>query len=83
LTLTDGGRRARWLLVRGEALMGDAAKGEDARASLEAAAALFKTAAPRDPRYPDALTDRGAFNDIANGVSSPRPSAHGRRAKLE
>jgi tetratricopeptide (TPR) repeat protein len=54
--------RARWLLLRGEALMGDAAKGDDARASLEAAAALFKTVAPLDPRYPDALTDLGSLS---------------------
>jgi serine/threonine-protein kinase len=54
--------RARWLLLRGEALMGDAAKGDDARASLEAAAALFKVAAPLDPRYPDALTDLGSLS---------------------
>jgi serine/threonine-protein kinase len=54
--------RARWLLTRGEALMGDAAKGDEARASLEAAAALFKTVAPRDPRYPDALTDLGSLS---------------------
>src|SRR5882757_598175 len=54
--------RARWLLMRGEALMGDAAKGDDARASLEAAAALFKNVAPLDPRYPDALTDLGSLS---------------------
>jgi tetratricopeptide (TPR) repeat protein len=54
--------RARWLLLRGEALMDDAAKGDDARASLEAAAALFKTIAPLDPRYPDALTDLGSLS---------------------
>jgi serine/threonine-protein kinase len=54
--------RARWLLMRGEALMVDAAKSDEARASLEAAAALFKTAAPLDPRYPDALTDLGSLS---------------------
>jgi serine/threonine protein kinase len=54
--------RARWLLLRGEALMDDAVKGDDARASLEAAAALFKTVAPLDPRYPDALTDLGGLS---------------------
>ena len=54
--------RARWLVMRGEALMGDAAKGDEARASLEAAAELFKAVAPRDPRYPDALTDLGSLS---------------------
>jgi serine/threonine-protein kinase len=54
--------RARWLLLRGEALMGDAAKSDDARASLEAAAELFKAEAPLDPRYPDALTDLGSLS---------------------
>jgi serine/threonine-protein kinase len=54
--------RARWLLLRGEALMIDAAKGDGARASLEAAAALLKTVAPLDPRYPEALTDLGSLS---------------------
>ncbi len=53
--------RARWLLLRGEALFGDAAKGDDAQASLEAAAALFKNVAPADPRYQDSLADLGAL----------------------
>jgi eukaryotic-like serine/threonine-protein kinase len=53
--------RARWLLMRGEALMDDARKSNDAKASLEAAVALFKTVAPLDSRYPDALTDLGSL----------------------
>jgi eukaryotic-like serine/threonine-protein kinase len=54
--------RARWLLMRGEALMDDATKADAARASLEAAAALFNTVAPLDPRYPDALSDLGSLS---------------------
>jgi serine/threonine protein kinase/tetratricopeptide (TPR) repeat protein len=54
--------RARWLLMHGEALYRDSAKGEDAQSSLEAAAALFKTVAPQDPHYPDALTDLGSLS---------------------
>jgi serine/threonine-protein kinase len=54
--------RARWLLVRGEALYRDPASGEEARTSLEAAAALFKTVAPRDPRFPEVLIDLGALS---------------------
>jgi hypothetical protein len=53
--------RARWLLMRGEALMDDAEKGEEAQKSLEAAAALFKHVAPGDPRYPGALADLGTL----------------------
>jgi serine/threonine-protein kinase len=51
--------RARWHTMRGEALMGDAARRDDAQAALEAAAALFKSVAPKDPRYPGTLTDLG------------------------
>jgi serine/threonine-protein kinase len=54
--------RARWLLMRGEALYRDPAEREAARASLEAAAALFKTVAPRDPSLPDVLIDLGALS---------------------
>jgi serine/threonine protein kinase/tetratricopeptide (TPR) repeat protein len=54
--------RARWLLMRGEALMDDAEKGADAQTSLEAAAALFRTVAPRDPQYPSALADLGSLS---------------------
>jgi serine/threonine-protein kinase len=53
--------RARWLLIRGESLFGDAAKADEAQASLEASAALFKAVAPRDPRYVDALIDLGSL----------------------
>jgi serine/threonine-protein kinase len=53
--------RARWLLIRGESLFGDAAKADDARASLESAAALFNAVAPQDPRYVDALIDLGSL----------------------
>jgi serine/threonine protein kinase len=54
--------RARWLLIRGEALFGDAAKADQAQASLESSAALFKAVAPRDPRYVDALIDLGSLS---------------------
>lgn len=53
--------RARWLLMKGEALFDDPAKGDEAQWSLEAAANLFKSAAPEDPRYPDAYMDLGAL----------------------
>lgn len=53
--------RARWLVMRGEALMGDAAKVDEAQRSLEAAAALFDAVAPRDSRYPDTLSDLGSL----------------------
>jgi serine/threonine-protein kinase len=53
--------RARWWLMRGEALFGDASKADEAEKSLETAAALFKSVAPRDPRYPDALIDLGSL----------------------
>jgi serine/threonine protein kinase len=54
--------RARWLLIRGESLFNDAAKADEARASLEASAALFKAIAPRDPRYVEALLDLGSLS---------------------
>jgi eukaryotic-like serine/threonine-protein kinase len=54
--------RARWLLIRGESLFGDAAKADEARASLEASAALFKAVAPQDPRYVEALIDLGSLS---------------------
>jgi len=53
--------RARWLLIRGESLFGNAAKADQAQASLEASAALFKTIAPHDARYVDALIDLGSL----------------------
>jgi serine/threonine protein kinase len=53
--------RARWLLMRGESLMDDAGRGNEAQKSLEAAAALFKAEAPTDLRYPDVLTDLGTL----------------------
>ena len=49
--------RARWLLMRGESLYHDTKRGEDARTSLEAAAALYKSVAPKDSNYPVALND--------------------------
>jgi serine/threonine-protein kinase len=51
--------RARWMMIRGEVLMRDSAKSDEAHASLEAAAELFKAVAPQDLRYPDALFDLG------------------------
>jgi serine/threonine-protein kinase len=54
--------RARWLLIRGESLFGDAAKADEARTSLEASAVLFKAVAPRDPRYVEALIDLGSLS---------------------
>lgn len=54
--------RARWLQIRGESLFGAAANGDQAKASLESAAALFKAIAPRDPRYVDVLIDLGSLS---------------------
>ena len=54
--------RARWLLIRGESLFGDAAKADEARASLEDSAALFKAVAPRDPRHVEALLGLGSLS---------------------
>ena len=54
--------RARWLLIRGESLFGDAAKADEARASLEDSAALFKAIAPRDPRHVEALLGLGSLS---------------------
>jgi len=54
--------RARWLLIRGESLFGDAARVDEAQASLTAAAALFKAIAPNDPRYVEALMDLGSLS---------------------
>jgi serine/threonine-protein kinase len=54
--------RARWLLIRGESLFGDAAKADEAQASLESSAALFKAVAPRDPRHVEALIDLGSLS---------------------
>jgi len=51
--------RASWLMMRGEALISDPNKNDEARSSLEAAAALFKAVAPLDPRYPELLTNLG------------------------
>ena len=51
--------RARWLLIRGEALMDDPGRRDDAQTALEAAVAIFKNVSPGDPRYPDALSDLG------------------------
>ena len=53
--------RARWLLIRGESLFGDAAEIDRTQQALEASAALFKVTAPRDPRYVQALSDLGAL----------------------
>jgi tetratricopeptide (TPR) repeat protein len=60
--LDESPTRARWLLIRGETLFGDAAKADQAQKSLEASAALFKAVAPRDPRYVDALIDLGSLS---------------------
>jgi eukaryotic-like serine/threonine-protein kinase len=51
--------RAKWLNMRGEALMGDIAKEHEAQASLEAAVALFAHSASHDPRYVASLKDLG------------------------
>jgi serine/threonine protein kinase/tetratricopeptide (TPR) repeat protein len=52
--------RARWHTMLGEVLMGDTTRQKEAQASLQAAAALFKSVAPHDPRYPGTLTDLGS-----------------------
>jgi serine/threonine-protein kinase len=54
--------RARWWLMRGEALFGDASKADEAAASLETAAAVFKDIAPRDPGFAETLIDLGAMS---------------------
>ena len=51
--------RASWYMLRGEALVGDPNKSDEARSSLEVGAALFKSVAPLDLRYPELLTDLG------------------------
>lgn len=51
--------RARWLLIRGEAVLSDATRSDEAKHDLEAAAALFQKVAPHDLRYPDALSELG------------------------
>jgi serine/threonine-protein kinase len=62
--------RARWLLIRGESLFGDAARADEARASLEASVDLFKAFAPRDPRYVEALIDLGSLSIERSQYSS-------------
>ncbi len=54
--------RAHWLLMRGEAMMNYAEKRDDAQSSLEAAAALYKVAAPLDSHYSEALVDLGSLS---------------------
>lgn len=54
--------RARWLMIRGEALAFDAGQNDLARASIRAATRLFETVAPQDPLYAVALTDLGALS---------------------
>jgi tetratricopeptide (TPR) repeat protein/tRNA A-37 threonylcarbamoyl transferase component Bud32 len=76
--LDNSATRARWLLMDGEALMGDAAQRGAAQQSLEAAAALFERAAPRDPRYPDALTDLGSLS--LDGFQYGRSAGYYRQA---
>jgi serine/threonine-protein kinase len=51
--------RARWWLVRGEALMVDANREDEAQSALDAADALFRAVAPHDPLEADALLDLG------------------------
>jgi serine/threonine-protein kinase len=53
--------RARWYMVRGEALANDPAQGEAARSALTQSAALFARVAPDDSLYPDVLIDLGAM----------------------
>jgi serine/threonine protein kinase len=54
--------RARWLLIRGESLFGDARKADEARTSLEASVTLFEATEPLDSRYVDALIDLGSLS---------------------
>jgi tetratricopeptide (TPR) repeat protein len=49
------------LLIRGEALVADAAKGDGARTSIQAAGSLFRAVAPQDPLYVVALSDLGGL----------------------
>ena len=59
--LDESAARARWLMVKGEALATDANKREEADQVLAAAAALFARAAPDHALYPDVLIDLGAM----------------------
>ncbi len=59
--LDESVSRARWLLLRGEAMMNYAEKQDDAKASLEAAAALYKRVAPSDSHHSQALGDLGSL----------------------
>jgi tetratricopeptide (TPR) repeat protein len=58
--LDTSASRARWYMVRGEALSSDAERHTEARHDLEQAAELFSQTAPNDPLYPDVLIDLGA-----------------------
>jgi serine/threonine-protein kinase len=64
--------RARWWLVRGETLLGDANQEDAAQSALASADRLFQTVAPRDPLHADALLvlgnlalQRGQFSRAA------------------
>jgi serine/threonine-protein kinase len=51
--------RARWWLVRGQAMFDDSTKREEQRAAFRAAADLFEQVAPTDPGRVTALADLG------------------------
>jgi tetratricopeptide (TPR) repeat protein len=53
--------RARWWMIRGEALMDSADDLEAPRSAYQSAVALFSTVAHDDPLYPDSLLDLGAL----------------------
>jgi tetratricopeptide (TPR) repeat protein len=53
--------QARWLLIRGESLFENAATTDEARAMLEASADMFRSVAPGEPRYVEALIDLGSL----------------------
>jgi len=57
--LDNTSTRAKWLLTRGEALMGDATTAPEAQAALEAAVRLFEKYGRQDPQYVAALNDLG------------------------
>jgi serine/threonine-protein kinase len=53
--------RARWLLIRGNALMDDAAHTDEAEQSLREAASLFQNTFPGGPYYWEALQNLGSL----------------------
>jgi eukaryotic-like serine/threonine-protein kinase len=79
----EGGRdrsaaRARWWLMRGQALVDDAAAQPQRDAALAKAVDLYAALAPRDPLYVSALTDFG--NTYQNRLELAEAVQYYRRA---